>query len=294
MNWLLNTEKSIKEALNGAKEDDILYKLFEKDYPIIQQRQSETASYPRSLYLIRPLTILPTVRTLGRYVVPVLWYKGRAICRSATLARSVESIYRSICLADWPIDRRDEEVALLKELKVTDIYDLMTGEAHSRWGIYLTSSERLDSTYQDFRLHALPYPGVESFAKPPAQIIPLTQLYLKQLLFSLETSDGILIHCIAGLDRTPLFVSLLRISLWADGLAHASLPAEELLYLTILYDWLLFDHPLVKRREQGYDIFAFSFRVLEYIEGNEFSLNKSPNRSERLRAFRTAYSLLNF
>ncbi len=49
--------------------------------------------------------------------------------------------------------------------------------------------------------------------------------------------EGVLVHCVSGWDRTPLFVSLLRISLWADGFVHTSLSAEEILYLTIAYDW---------------------------------------------------------
>ena len=57
----------------------------------------------------------------------------------------------------------------------------------------------------------------------------------------------------AAWDRTPLFVSLLRMLLWADGLAHASLDAAQLLYLTIAYDWLLFSHQLSDRLAKGQD-----------------------------------------
>jgi myotubularin-related protein 14 len=53
-------------------------------------------------------------------------------------------------------------------------------------------------------------------------------------------AKGLLVHCISGWDRTPLFISLLRISLWADKEIHQQLNVEELLYLTIAYDWLLF------------------------------------------------------
>ena len=49
-----------------------------------------------------------------------------------------------------------------------------------------------------------------------------------------------LVHCISGWDRTPLFVSLLRLSLWADGAIHKSLSAVEIVYLTLAYDWYLF------------------------------------------------------
>ena len=41
-------------------------------------------------------------------------------------------------------------------------------------------------------------------------------LYCSHLRFSFNSGDGgLLIHCISGWDRTPLFVSLLRMSLWA-------------------------------------------------------------------------------
>lgn len=49
-------------------------------------------------------------------------------------------------------------------------------------------------------------------------LVKITQNYLKLLIKSLQdSSSGLLIHCISGWDRTPLFVSLLRLSLWADG-----------------------------------------------------------------------------
>lgn len=48
--------------------------------------------------------------------------------------------------------------------------------------------------------------------------------------------------CVSGWDRTPLFVSLIRLSLWADGLVHRTLNAMQILYFTIAYDWCLFGH----------------------------------------------------
>ncbi|KAL6041583.1 Myotubularin-related protein 14 [Balamuthia mandrillaris] len=75
-------------------------------------------------------------------------------------------------------------------------------------------------------------------------MITLTQNYLKTMLSILvnpRTEDkGLLVHCVSGWDRTPLWISLLRLSLWADGVVHHSLSAEEMLYLTVGYDWLLF------------------------------------------------------
>jgi myotubularin-related protein 14 len=37
----------------------------------------------------------------------------------------------------------------------------------------------------------------------------------------LTGTQGILVHCVSGWDRTPLFVSLLRLSLWAVGFVTA-------------------------------------------------------------------------
>uniref|UniRef100_A0A8D3E581 Myotubularin related protein 14 n=1 Tax=Scophthalmus maximus TaxID=52904 RepID=A0A8D3E581_SCOMX len=73
-------------------------------------------------------------------------------------------------------------------------------------------------------------------------LVEQTQNYLKLLLHIINSDDesGLLVHCISGWDRTPLFVSLLRLSLWADGAVHASLEPAEILYLTISYDWFLF------------------------------------------------------
>ena len=58
--------------------------------------------------------------------------------------------------------------------------------------------------------------------------------------FYITGDVGVLVHCISGWDRTPLFVSLLRLSLWADGAIHKSLSAVEIVYLTLAYDWYLF------------------------------------------------------
>ncbi|XP_019214063.1 myotubularin-related protein 14 isoform X3 [Oreochromis niloticus] len=86
--------------------------------------------------------------------------------------------------------------------------------------------------------------------------------------------SGLLVHCISGWDRTPLFVSLLRLSLWADGAVHASLEPTEILYLTIAYDWFLFGHMLPDRLSKGEEIFFFCFNFLKHIVSEKFSTVK--------------------
>lgn len=101
----------------------------------------------------------------------------------------------------------------------------------------------------------------------------ITQNYMKLLLKYLQdNSSGLLIHCISGWDRTPLFVSLLRLTLWADGVIHQSLNAEQMLFLTIAYDWYLFGHDLPDRLSKGEEIFVFCFYVLKHLIGDEFSV----------------------
>lgn len=146
-------------------------------------------------------------------------------------------------------------------------------------------------------------------------LVKLTQNYLKLILRYLnDSNNGILIHCISGTDikytiyfiyilllkfikkifsneinilftgwdRTPLFISLLRISLWADGVIHKTLNSYQLLYYTIAYDWLLFGHDLADRLNKGEEIFFFCFDFLKYIETEHFSIHKHYERMPRL------------
>ncbi|CAO3573102.1 unnamed protein product [Mortierella alpina] len=254
--------------------------------------------------------------------------------------------------------QRLEDIELLHQLGVTYINDLMVENRKVKYGLKVTSSEKVDSfgRYSKFKLVATPYPGVEFFQKFKANkysarklcfdwsqnfadaelqlpqgyldnlgirwrdykswdLIELTQNYLRLYLTHVadDTRDedpstaiknamgatarspkGLLIHCISGWDRTPLFISLLRISLWADGEAHQSLTAAEMLYLTMGYDWFLFNHLLADRSQRGEDIFYFCFYFLKFIYGEEFSLqsisevNKKSTAAGRPNAYQTA------
>lgn len=105
-------------------------------------------------------------------------------------------------------------------------------------------------------------------------IIKLTQNYVKLLVHFVKTLDSsILIHCISGWDRTPLFMSLLRLTLWADGEIHKNLSAIEITYLTVAYDWFLFGHNLNDRLNKGEEIMFFCFQFLKFLTGDEFNIN---------------------
>lgn len=135
-------------------------------------------------------------------------------------------------------------------------------------------------------------------------VIELTKNYLKLLLFYLKktekSSSGLLIHCISGWDRTPLFISLLRLTLWADGKIHETLNEEEITYLTVGYDWFLFGHVLRERLERKEAILYFCFYFLQHIEGDEFAyvnidceqaqMQPCSNRREKLKRVRTLFA----
>lgn len=294
-------------------------------------------------------------RCRERFVMPVILCDGKHICRSATLSGGPEiygrsgfnylfsggesaelddeetmtSLSRSPSTSsnDWPLfDRyRGQDIKLLKMLQVTAVCDLMLENKKVKFGVNVTSSEKVDKEhrYADFCLLSLPYPGCEFFKdfrdngfnginlffdwsqdfvdadlSIPDRVatstgidwhmyrqwdlVKITQNYLKLLLFLIKDGDsGVLVHCISGWDRTPLFISLLRLSLWADCKAHANLSAAEILYLTIAYDWLLYGHNLCDRLGKGEDVFFFCFNFLKHITSDDFSLLQ---RSRRHRA----------
>ncbi|TRY71232.1 hypothetical protein DNTS_022896, partial [Danionella cerebrum] len=279
-------------------------------------------------------------RCRGRFVCPVILYNGKHVCRSSTLAGWGELYgrtgYNYIFSggADDTVDDAEEvleddcavrngdsqlfdkvrgsDIKLLKYLSIRYICDLMVENKKVKFGLNVTSSEKVDKAqrYADFTLLSVPYPGCEFFKEYkdrdytaeglvfnwnqdfvdapltiPAcftrnlninwseyqswDLVQQTQNYLKLLLHIINSDDenGLLVHCISGWDRTPLFVSLLRLSLWAPS---------EILYLTIAYDWFLFGHMLPDRLSKGEEIFFFCFNFLKHIVCESFSVLKKP------------------
>ncbi|XP_042180719.1 myotubularin-related protein 14-like isoform X2 [Oncorhynchus tshawytscha] len=294
-------------------------------------------------------------RCRGRFVCPVILYNGKHICRSSTLAgwgelygrTGYNYIFSGGIDDTWGAESEPEvpeddsasngdsqlfdkvrglDIKLLRYLSVRYICDLMVENKKVKFGLNVTSSEKVDKAqrYADFTLLSVPYPGCEffkdykdrdytaeglvfnwnqDFVDAPLTIpvcftknlnidwskyqswdlVQQTQNYLKLLLHIINSDDesGLLVHCISGWDRTPLFVSLLRLSLWADGAVHASLEPAEILYLTIAYDWFLFGHMLPDRLSKGEEIFFFCFNFLKHIVSENFSAMKKPSFHRR-------------
>uniref|UniRef100_A0A6Q2Z938 Myotubularin related protein 14 n=1 Tax=Esox lucius TaxID=8010 RepID=A0A6Q2Z938_ESOLU len=288
-------------------------------------------------------------RCRGRFVCPVILYNGKHICRSSTLAgwgelygrTGYNYIFSGGADDTWGAESEPEvpeddsarngdsqlfdkvrglDIKLLRYLSVRYICDLMVENKKVKFGLNVTSSEKVDKAqrYADFTLLSVPYPGCEffkdykdrdytaeglvfnwnqDFVDAPLTIpasftknlnidwseyqswdlVQQTQNYLKLLLHIINSDDesGLLVHCISGWDRTPLFVSMLRLSLWADGAVHASLGPAEILYLTI--------------------IFFFCFNFLKHIVSEKFSVMKKQRcssgseRQARLEAVREVF-----
>ncbi|KAK0063207.1 myotubularin-related protein 14 [Biomphalaria pfeifferi] len=275
-------------------------------------------------------------RCRSRIVVPVIFYQGKHICRSATLSGAAEMIGRSttdyflssqnsgpqdLSTTDMFDKIRGQDILLLKHFDVAYICDLMVEKKKIKFGMAVSSSEKVDkeNRYSDFSILGMPYPGCEFFknwkdnsymgenilydwgqslndsslelpSSPLVEdlnidwskytewsLVELTQNYLKLLLqYIKKGTHGLLVHCISGWDRTPLFISLLRLSLWADGAIHKSLSPVQILYLTLGYDWYLFGHDLPDRLNNEQEVLYFCFKVLKDIASEEFSVAPRP------------------
>ncbi|XP_063685382.1 myotubularin-related protein 14-like isoform X3 [Bolinopsis microptera] len=280
-------------------------------------------------------------RCRSRFPAPVMVYRDKFVCRSATLATTAEILGRSGMewlqgtwdeySSEWETcDKlREADKDLLNYLKVKHIFDMMVENKKVKFGLSITSSEKADKEkrYCDFDLYSVPYPGTEFFTEfrtkqmcaenmhfdwdqafvnaelklPNSPIvndisldwldykkwnlIELTSSYMMLLVKCLgEGEGGLLLHCISGWDRTPLFTSLLRLSLWADGATHQNLDAKEILYLTIAYDWMLFGHQLEDRLSKQEDVFLFCFYFLQYLKEDKFSIRQYQDSTTQFRA----------
>ncbi|XP_042679224.1 myotubularin-related protein 14 isoform X3 [Centrocercus urophasianus] len=278
-------------------------------------------------------------RCRGRFVCPVILYKGKHICRSATLAGWGELYGRTgynyifsggsddawadaedISEEDSALRNADSQlfdkvrghdIKLLRYLSVRYICDLMVENKKVKFGLKYRTDVQRDSQGtgceffkeykdRDYTAEGLIFNWKQDYVDAPLSIpasvtqslsidwseyqswdlVQQTQNYLKLLISIINSDDdsGLLVHCISGWDRTPLFISLLRLSLWADGLIHVSLEPSEILYLTVAYDWFLFGHMLVDRLNKGEEIFFFCFNFLKHITSEEFSGVKSQRR----------------
>ncbi|XP_022238937.1 myotubularin-related protein 14-like isoform X2 [Limulus polyphemus] len=288
-------------------------------------------------------------RCRARLPLPVILLDGKYICRSATLSGGPEIYGRSgydflfaansdavpedddlkeIAIpqssSEWQLFTkvRSQDIRLLKAFSVGCICDLMVEKKKVKFGMNVTSSEKVDKEkrYNEFTIFSLPYPGCEFFREykdngysaeglvfdwtqpfvdahlgvpfdsissqldidwihyKSWDLVKLTQNYLKLLLkYIIEGTSGMLIHCISGWDRTPLFISLLRLSLWADGKVHPTLTPAEITYLTIAYDWYFFGHNLADRISKGEEILFFCFNFLKHIQSEAFSAHSIKN-----------------
>jgi len=245
-----------------------------------------------------------------RVAVPAFTFRGRLVCRSAAPS-ALQYIQASLpCEVDAQQHYRHDR-QLLDTYSVHYLLNMMTEVTVQEDGLECCVADQIASREiycsHPLNLCVLPYPGVKLFKewkqskcneveydwrKCEAQLeVPqtlqpdhewlhhqswdlqtLTQKYFS-FMVSLLAQGGLLIHCRSGWDRTPLWISLLRISLWADGELHPSLSASEIVYLAVSYDWLLFGHQFGRRQRNGEAIMLFAFHFLSAIHSNEYSIH---------------------
>ncbi|KAG2471305.1 MTMRE protein, partial [Polypterus senegalus] len=214
-------------------------------------------------------------RCRGRFVCPVILYNGKHICRSSTLAGWGELYGRTgynyifsggsddawAETDEFPDDDsvrngdsqlfdkvRGHDIKLLRYLSVRYICDLMVENKKVKFGLNVTSSEKVDKAqrYADFTLLSIPYPGCEFF---------------KDYKDRDYTAEGLIFNWNQDYVDAPLFIPAslsknLNIdwSEYQDGVIHSTLEPAEILYLTIAYDWFLFGHMLPDRLGKGEEV----------------------------------------
>ncbi|KAL0248886.1 hypothetical protein GEMRC1_004120 [Eukaryota sp. GEM-RC1] len=262
-----------------------------------------------------------SARARKRFPVPFLSLGPLTFTRSATVSIPAETIGRNFFTSNSDLsaeDARIQDAYLLSNIyRVKYVFDLMVEEAKVKYGLTVSSSEKVEQEYHDLDILTCPYPGCETFSKyweskydpssvsfsdakhPPEvepkvehvlpefgkrlagferfDLITLTSIYLEMILDVTATSiiktftepnysaEGVLVHCISGYDRTPLFSGLVRMLLYADGLVHQSLTVSEMVYLVSAYDFFLFGHLLFERFSKGEDIMRFTFDLLAFF-----------------------------
>ncbi|KAH0630338.1 hypothetical protein JD844_013275 [Phrynosoma platyrhinos] len=206
-------------------------------------------------------------RCRGRFVCPVILYKGKHICRSATLAGNADSqLFDKV---------RGHDIKLLRYLSVAYICDLMVENKKVKFGLNVTSSEKVDKAqrYADFTLLSIPYPGCEFFKeykerdytaeglvfnwKQSWDLVQQTQNYLK-LLISIINGDA---QMTVGSWYTVYPAGTGRRSSSPSCASPCGL------------------HMLVDRLSKGEEIFFFCFDFLKHITSEEFSAAKQLRKS---------------
>eukprot|EP01080_Neovahlkampfia_damariscottae_P008698 gene8698-645_t len=186
---------------------------------------------------------------------------GVVVCSSEKSEKS--GLYQKFMLEVMPYPGRESFVFKGKSQKK---------QYQFRWSDSGTCDAEFQTTI-DMKL----FPNINLQKFRDWNLIQITQNYLILMLEMLgkgEDDEGLLIHCVSGWDRTPLFVSLIRIILWSDGEIHKELNINQFLYLTVSYDWMLFFHNFQERMEKSEEIFKFCFEFLQYIDTEEYSILK--------------------
>ncbi|KAK7813964.1 hypothetical protein U0070_002861 [Myodes glareolus] len=189
-------------------------------------------------------------RCRGRFVCPVILFKGKQPKTGSGDTHLFDKV-------------RGYDIRLLRYLSVKYICDLMVENKKVKFGMNVTSSEKVDKAqrYADFTLLSIPYPGCEFFKEYKDR-----DYMAEGLIFNWKQD-----YVDAPLNIPDFLTHSLNIdwSQYQDGLIHTSLKPAEILYLTVAYDWFLFGHMLVDRLSKGE----------EHITSEEYCLKTQRRKS---------------
>ncbi|KAI1316239.1 Myotubularin- protein 14 [Mortierella claussenii] len=270
-------------------------------------------------------------RVRARFVVPCILVRGKNICRSATLSNEVEVFMHSVNqkindlnqkrkmflygTGERSPDKEDresslekqrmEDIELLHQLGVTYINDLMVENRKVKYGLKVTSSEKVDSfgRYSKFKLVATPYPGVEFFQKFKANKYSARKLCFDwsqnfadaelQLPAGHTDNLGIQWRDYKSWDLIELTQNYLRLYLThiADDTVDSDLLSTGKGTAATASKGLLIHCISADRSQRGEDIFYFCFYFLKFIYDEEFSLKSVSNVSKNgKRSHRHSFS----
>ncbi|KAK2188328.1 hypothetical protein NP493_135g00014 [Ridgeia piscesae] len=157
---------------------------------VLAQCDESSKHRVQSLYNVEDLKELFSkarfARCRARFSIPVILFEGKHICRSATISGGAEIYGRSGIdffftggesipggstntdeSSEWQLFNRirGQDIRLLKQFSVGMICDLMVEKKKVKFGMNVTSSEKVDkeNRYAEFSIMSVPYPGCEFF-----------------------------------------------------------------------------------------------------------------------------------
>ncbi|KAJ3447548.1 myotubularin-related [Anaeramoeba flamelloides] len=287
---LLSRDNDLSVLLNKEGSDELC-----ESYPYKIAYPTHIKNYPSFVSSCK------NNRLRNRFPVPVVFYKDKYVCRSSTIRNylkdeeyekdcktlkslSISSIFNFMVEKNRDKEEYKATTESVKKEHYPDLHQFLMPYPGVKFFIqYTRNNYKFDGLLYNFDhprnevqlTIPIDFENVKQYHVLP--ITEITGLYLRTMLRVLANPlqnkhSSIVLHCLSGWDRTPMYITFLRASLWADGVAHQSLSTQEMLYLIVGYDYFLFHHQLKYRLQIEAELFRFTFNFLPKMIGKEFSI----------------------